>query len=172
MAQQKRESLKFEAPHEADIPGAGALMMATQAQLLMNLGPTRAEQAIAHKLRADLAMQVGMTIKAEHAERLAQTISEHTLERYSEFLDLERSILEKKRNEADQRDMEAFCRDMRQRQGNTLLAIRQAGINQVEGIVVSPLTPPSEPEEEVIIEQVPGLFGRLLGGHHVTRVRR
>lgn len=164
--------LKVALPDDALVPGAGALAVSAQTLLHQSRTPNRAEQAITDKLRIDLAMQVGVAVKMEQAEQLAQTITLRTVQRFDEFIAFERTIRAQKRHADDQADLEVFCHAVRQSQANTLFAIRQAGLNRIETIILNPLDPPAEAQEEVIIEQKPGLLGRLFGGQQVTRVKR
>ncbi len=164
--------IRFEAPSAPDVPGTNAIVRAAHTQLQASWEPTREEQAINRRLRTDLVNQAGIAIKTQHAGQLSQTVSQHSLERFSEYINFERTILDQTRNDADQADLEAFCRILRTLEGNTLLAIRAAGIDQLEGIILNPLNPVhSEPTEEIIIERVPGFLGQLFGGQQVTRVR-
>lgn len=172
MTTKQANALKVELPAVARLPGGGALALSAQALLQQGRTPNRAEAAITDQLRTDLAMQVGVAVKMEHAEQLAQTITLRTVQRFDEFLTFERTIRDQKRHADDQADLEVFCHAVRQSQANTLLAIRQAGLNRIETIVLNPLDPPAEVKEEVIIEQKPGLLGRLFGGQQVTRVKR
>lgn len=150
----------------------GALMAAAQAVFLTGRTESREIEAITTKLHTQLALQAGAAIKVAHGSRLVHTTSQHTLEWFDQFVEFDRTIREKKRSDEDQADLEVFCHAVRQAHANSLLAIRQAGVEQIETIIVKPLDPPIESGEEVIVEQVPGLWGRLVGGQKITRIKR
>ncbi|MBW7884699.1 MAG: hypothetical protein H3C34_19075 [Caldilineaceae bacterium] len=154
-------------------PGSGGLALPVSALVRNGRAPTADEEYISDKLRTDLAIQLATAVKGEHGYRLSHTISVRAVLRMEEFVTFDREIRDKPRqNSRDQADLELFCHTMRQAQANTLLSIRQATVNRIEEVVLTPLNPPAEQKDDVVIEQRPGLLGILLGGERVTKVRR
>ena len=173
MTKKPESTLKFNSLAASILPGTGALAVPTTLLTRNGRPPTRQEEYISQKLRTDLTLQVAVAVKGEHGARLAQTLSVRTVQRFDEYVAFERAIRDQPRtNEADQADVEAFCQAVRQGQCTSLLAIRQATLNKIEEIILTPIDPPDEVGEEVIVEQKPGLLGWLFGGQQVTRVLR
>ena len=173
MTKKTESTLKFDPLATPLLSGTSALAVPTPTLTRNARPPTRQEQHISDHLRTDLALQLGVVIKGDHAERLAQTVSMRTAQRFVEYVDFDRAIRDQPRsNEVDQADVAAFCQVVRQAHCTSLLAIRQATVNKLEEVVLNPLDPPDEMAEEVIVEHQPGVLGWLFGGQQVTRVLR
>lgn len=172
MANKQTSQLKVELPSVVPEPGMGTSMVSVRGALSMSEPPKREIRAIAEKMQIDVAKQEGSAIKAAHGARLVHSISLQTMQRFDEFVAVDRSIRSKQRPEQDQADIEVFCHAVRQAQATSLLAIRQAAAQSIETIILTPLDPPEERGEQVIVEQTPGLMGRLFGGQKVTRITR
>lgn len=171
MTKTTQSALKFEAPAASLVSGAGALVLPALVREGQPL--TRGERVVGEKLRTDLVRETAIALKGEHGARLAQTVTMRAVERFSDYVEFEREIRDKARdNVQDQADVVAFCQVVRQAHGNSQLAIRHTVVERIEEIVSAPLDPPAEAQEEVIIEQKPGLLGWIFGGQQVTRVKR
>ena len=172
MAKSEPGLITIEMPSSALSPGTSSVAAPVSALTRGSRSLTKEEEYIGNKLRTDLAIQIGTAIKAEHAAHLSQILTQRSVIRFDEYVAFDREIMDRHRaNADDQADVVAFCTAMRRSQANTLLAVRQGGVNKLEETVMTPLDPPQE-REEVIIEQRPGLLGKLLLGQTVTTVKR
>jgi hypothetical protein len=109
-------------------------------------------------------------MKGEHAQHLVQIIDQRGMERWGDFVDYDRSIRDKPRDPADQADVEYFCQLTRQAHANSLMAIRNEAVNQIEQTVYESLEPEEEKKPRYVVEYDPGILGRLFGGQRTTKV--
>lgn len=171
MAAKLKSSVNF----DSHVSSASS-MPALSGEVLMGSDlPEDERQHITTETGIDLEIQRGLALKRDYAEYLHQRMSISTAQRYVEFLETQRALLDKKgRNSQDQADLENFIRVLNQVHGDSLLALRNASFNAIASIAAQPASrPPVKPKsEEVIVEPAQSLWGRLRGELQVTRIRR
>lgn len=139
-----------------------------QAQVNGAKVPTAAQRYIAEKMHERLQLQLTHGILTEHAQQLTQVLSLRTMERFDEFVQADTVIRTQERPVRDQADVEYFNAAVRQAQASTLLALRNAGAQQIEQVVVEPFQLPTE---EVVVAQPRGFWSWLTGQPQSSKVR-
>ena len=173
MTTTENKPIQWKTPDSITPPGMDPLARSFTAMLAKTQVPTPEERKLGEQVRVDLAKQIGTAIKIKHAQYLASALSIDTVNHMDEYITKEREIRDRERLPQDQADMEAFCHMAREATGNSFLALRQAGVNQLETIAMTPLEILDEQADEVIITQEPNLLQRLLGaGPQITQVKR
>lgn len=151
--------------------GQNALLPNAVTTIMRRTGVTEEEREIGRQLRIYAAEQTAVTIRGDYGAQLSFNFTRRTYDRIDEFVYLSREIREKERHPEDQAVMEKVCDHLVESEVNTQLAFRQSVVNELGRINLEPFDYEQE-GEQVVIEQRPGLLGRLLGGQTVTRVMR
>jgi hypothetical protein len=66
--------------------------------------------------------------------------------------------------------VEYFCQLIRQAHANSLMAIRNEAVEQIERTVSESLEPDEEMKPHYLVEYDPGIMGRFFGGQRLTKV--
>jgi hypothetical protein len=170
MAKQYLSSIKIDLPSSSVVSGTASLAKTAQNHLQAQRSPNRREQQIGSKTREQLAKQIGYAMKTEHAGHLVNIIDQRTLERWSDYLDFDRSLRNKPRDPVDQADIEYLFQMLREAHATSLMTIRKQGIEQIELIVSESLEPEEEQKPHYLVEYDPGILGRIFGGQRLTKV--
>lgn len=141
-----------------------------QNHLQIQRAPSKQEVQVADKLHLQMMIQVATAVKQRQGSILIQRIDEQTIQGWADFVDFDRSIRDQPRNLYDQADVEALCQQIRQDEADSQLEIRRQAATVIEAMVGRSVEPEEEKQERRIIEQEPGLWGKLFGGQRITRV--
>lgn len=172
MAEEKVRPLRIR-PEGGDVPSGQAAFGLAARPILNNGGaPSAYQKAVAEKTRNNLTEQAGGAMLGAHAAHLTNQIEQFVLERIDESMEFDRSLRKKQRNKEDRVHMANVAHQFRELTISAHMAIYNASIDRFVEISRRSLEPEKEESETVIVEQDPGVLGRLFGSSRKTTVKR